>query len=58
MVFKIITIVLLILILNQHEFDLWAPFNKIVAFIDTVIQNGSSILTKFYDNSINLLKNE
>ncbi len=29
MVFKIITIVLLILILNQHEFDLWAPFNKI-----------------------------
>ena len=50
MIYKLITLILLIIILQQHEISIWTNIYGFFNKLSRSYYNETKFLTKFYDN--------
>ena len=50
MIYKLIVLILLIIILQQHEINIWTTIYGFFEKISRSFRNETNIFTKFYDN--------
>jgi len=49
MVFKFLVVILLIIIVHQHDLDVWTPIVRLTQIIDGLNKNETNIFDKIYD---------
>jgi hypothetical protein len=50
MIYKLVILTLLIIILQQHEINIWTTIFGFFEKISRSFRNGTEIFVKFYDN--------
>ena len=49
MIFKLFVVIFLIIIIHQHDLNIWTPIVRLTQIIDDLSKNETNIFDKIYD---------